>query len=81
MLTPISEIVVHFLSWPTLFALASYGSFLVSVPTMPMGLSALAERKLPWRPGACTYAVKADGRNRVSPTMKPCLVGLLAIAR
>jgi diguanylate cyclase (GGDEF)-like protein len=49
MLTPLSELAVHFLGWPTMFALASYGSFLVSVLTMPLGLSAVAERKLPWR--------------------------------
>lgn len=49
MLTPLSELAVHFVGWPTTFALASYGSFLVSVLTMPFGLSAVAGRALPWR--------------------------------
>lgn len=47
MLTPLSELAVHYIGWPTLFALASYGSFLMSVLTMPLGLSAVAARPLP----------------------------------
>jgi diguanylate cyclase (GGDEF)-like protein len=49
MLTPLSELAVHFVGWPTMFALASYGSFLVSVLMMPLGLSAVAARAPPWR--------------------------------
>jgi diguanylate cyclase (GGDEF)-like protein len=49
MLTPLSELAVHFAGWPTMFALASYGSFLLSVLTMPLGLAAVAARALPWR--------------------------------
>lgn len=49
MLTPLSELAVHFVGWPTAFALASYSSFLVSVLTMPLGLSAVAGRAPPWR--------------------------------
>ncbi len=49
MLTPLSELAVHFVGWPTTFALASYSSFLVSVLTMPLGLSAVAGRAPPWR--------------------------------
>jgi diguanylate cyclase (GGDEF)-like protein len=49
MLTPLSELAVHFAGWPTTFALASYGSFLMSVLTMPLGLSAVGGRALPWR--------------------------------
>jgi diguanylate cyclase (GGDEF)-like protein len=62
MLTPLSELAVHFANWPTMFALASYSSFLLSVLTMPLGLSAVAARAPPWRAVSAILACGVVGR-------------------
>lgn len=48
-LTPISELAVRFTAGNQLFVVTSYVTFLLSVLGIPIGLSAIAARPLPWR--------------------------------
>ncbi len=48
-ITPLSELGVRLTDFTTPFMVTSYGSFLVSIALMPVGLAALADRRKPWR--------------------------------
>ena len=49
MLSPLSELGVHFTDEKGFFVAASFVSLLMSTIAMPLGLAALSDRPLPWR--------------------------------